>query len=579
VPLLGRPAHGSVECGQRPEKIRLQALSAFSADVSSSRHDGAGAGSLVLELKAISKRFGRTLANDSVTLTVHAGEVLGLLGENGAGKTTLMSIACGVYRPDSGQVIVDGSRRLFRSPRDALDAGVCMVHQHFSHVPTLGVTANIALSAHPRELVVKERLIRRRLEELAARYGLVIPADARVGDLSVGEQQRVEVVKALYRDPRVLILDEPTSALSYPEARDLSGVIRELAAERKAIIFISHKLDEIIEISDRIAVMRGGKLAAVVPAAAANPPMLARLMVGESATRARVGDASAAGLLGDESAVDRVRRGKPCLRSQASPRRDLLRVAGATVADARAIKLRDLDFEIQEGEIFGIVGLEGSGQRELAELVAGLRKPLQGRILLDGRDIVGVRPDQIASLGVGFIPEDRQASGLVLALTVQENLLLRPSLRAQARRWGLLNRTTAREAATQLLRAIGAETIDLEATVGLLSGGNQQRVVLARELGGDPSLIIAAEPTRGLDFAGAAAVDSALRRHKERGAAVLLISSDLDELLVMSDRIGVLHGGRLVDVVAAGSVTRESLALMIGGQAAPRTGMQERSTV
>lgn len=513
-----------------------------------------------VELQNIVKHFGRTVANDDVSLDVRRGEAIGLLGENGAGKSTLMNILSGLYPPTSGQIAIDGAARSFRSPRDALDTGICMVHQHFSQIPTLSVVENVALTQLRAGTFVQTDAVRESLRELSARYRLAVRPDARVEELSIGECQRVEILKALYHDSQVLILDEPTSVLSFTEIDELLTVLDTLVAEGKSIVFISHKLDEVLTIASRIAVMRRGRLEAFLQAGETDKHELATLMVGE---RADTGLRNATALVAGDTAAVAHARVAPDPTST-----PVVQVVNATVVEDGVERLRSVDLEVRAGEILGIAGVEGNGQRQLSELLVGLVRPATGSVTVCGQDVSRMHPEAIAELGVGYVPEDRHEHGLVMSMTAADNILLRPRIRADALRHGVLQRRRRDEIATTLLAGVNATHIQPGTPVSSLSGGNQQRVVLARELAGEPAVIVAAQPTRGLDFAATADVDQILLTHRKRGAAVVFISTNLDELLLICDRVAVLCDGEIVGVVVPAETTRRELGLLMGGQVA-----------
>jgi ABC-type uncharacterized transport system ATPase subunit len=500
-----------------------------------------------LELDGITKRFPNVVANDAISLDVQPGEIHAVLGENGAGKSTLMEIVFGFYRPDDGSIRLDGAPQEIESPRHAMDLGIGMVHQHFTLVPTLTVAENIALEERSRKPWVRLEPILERLDDLSTRYGLGVPPLEAVGHLSVGELQRVELLKALFREVRLLILDEPTALLTPLETAQLFRVMRDLAAEDRSIVFISHKLREVLEIADTISVLRNGKLQKTLPTSEADEHMLARLMVG------------------DAKSLRQVDRGpRPSIPADTS-----VKVANLVVSDRRRAVLRGLNLEIESGEILGIAGVEGNGQRELIEALVGLRRADAGAIELCGRDVTGLRPEQIAQLGIGFIPSDRQSEGLVMGLTVAENIMLRSHLRGPHTRWGFLWKRAISRKAAELARLFGVTGSAMDDRIGQLSGGNQQKVVLARELNGEPRVIVAAQPTRGLDIAAEKFVHDQLRDHRARGAAILLVSTNLDEILDLSDMVAVLFEGELVGEVPAERADRNTIGLLMAGRVPP----------
>jgi ABC-type uncharacterized transport system ATPase subunit len=498
----------------------------------------------LLELKGITKRFPGVVANDGVDFELRKGEVHALLGENGAGKSTLMNILYGLYRPDEGEIVLDGQPLEIHSPREAIDAGIGMVHQHFMLIPVMSVAENIVLEVEPRRGPFLDiRAAEERVREISERFGLAVRPEAKVEAISVGMQQRVEILKALYRGAEILILDEPTAVLTPQEAEELFAIIRSLQAEGKSIIFISHKLGEVLEIAERITVLRRGKTIETVPRAGATEAGLARLMVGREV-------------------LLRVDKGP------ASPGEPLLTVEDLRVEDERGLEaVRGLSLEVRAGEIVGIAGVDGNGQTELIEAITGLRKPESGRIVAAGEDITTGSARESLDAGVGHIPEDRQRRGLVLDFTLAENIALHDYREEPDSRWGWLypKRLVAR--ARRLLqefdvRGGGPQTLALA-----LSGGNQQKVVVAREVSRDPRILIAAQPTRGLDVGAIEFVHRRLVAERDEGRAILLISFELDEILSLSDRILVMYEGRVVGEYAP-DVTAETLGIaMIGGTA------------
>jgi ABC-type uncharacterized transport system ATPase subunit len=496
-------------------------------------------------LSGITKRFPAVVANDHIDFEAALGEVHALLGENGAGKTTLSNILTGLYRPDEGEIFLWGERVEFRSPRDAIDAGIAMVHQHFRLVAPFTVAENVVLGdqrdvggsflLHPRE-------IERRVDELSRRYGLAVEPKARIWQLSVGEQQRVEILKALYQDARILILDEPTAVLTPQEAESLFETIRALAADGRTVIFISHKLNEVKAVADRVTVLRRGTSVATVPAAGATPRSLAALMVGRDVEVGR-------------RAVERRPAGEPVLEV------DALSAQG----DRGETAVRNASITVCAGEIVGIAGVAGNGQRELAETIAGMRPLAAGLVRVRGRELRNGDPRDAIEAGVAYVPEDRLGTGVAPSLSVESNVVLKAYREPHVSRGPLLRFRRIRELAENVIERYDVRTSGPRVPAWQLSGGNLQKVVLAREFSGDPAALVAAAPTRGLDVAGIEAVHSYLREGASRGLGVLLISEDLDEILALADRIVVMYEGAVVGERAAGVATVEEIGLLMAG--------------
>jgi len=493
----------------------------------------------LVEMRKITKVFPGVVANDGIDLTVRAGEVHALLGENGAGKSTLMSILTGLYRPDSGEIYVQGERVHFRSPRDAIAAGIGMVHQHFRLVAPFTVTENVALGLKGG-IKLNLNQLAQEIAELSEKYGLKVDPFARIWQLSVGEQQRVEIVKLLYRRARVLILDEPTAVLTPQEARELYRTLRKMASEGCAVIFITHKLQEVMEAADTITILRHGKKIATVKKEETNERELARLMVGREIS-----------WTGD--------------KKQASPGRVVLEIKNLhALNDKGLLALKGINLSVSAGEILGIAGVAGNGQRELAEVIAGLRPALKGSILVEGKEIIHCDPCRVIAAGVSFIPEDRLGMGLVPNLGAVDNLLLKEYRHP---RWGkvFLNRRAARQWAQELIERFQIKLASLEAPVKMMSGGNLQRLLLAREISGQPRVLVAVYPARGLDVGATETVHRLLLEQRAAGTAILLISEDLEELFRLADRIAVLYEGEIMGIVPTEQADIEELGLMMAG--------------
>ncbi len=509
----------------------------------------------LLSMRRIRKSFGGTVANDDISIDVEAGEIRALLGENGAGKTTLMNILYGLYEADSGELFWKGRELGAHSPRESIAAGLGMVHQHFMLVPTLTVSQNVTLglksAGHP---FPDRRKLDAKLAALSRLYGLDAPPAAKVASLSLGEQQRVEILKLLYRGAELLILDEPTAVLTPREAESFLAVLKRLKAEGHAVILITHRIAEVLQAADAITVLRGGRKVAELAAAEASPEELSRLMIGREvakAGRARHGAAS-------PSATT---------RTAASPA--ALRLDSVRLSERGREKLSGISLEVHGGEILGIAGIDGNGQRELAECVLGLRRSGSGSVRFGGSSVEGKGVAARARLGLAYVPDDRHRDGLVLDMDLAENFALksldRPGLRGRL----FLNRSRLAAAAAEAIRDYGIKASGPSSGARLLSGGNQQKLILARELAGSPSIVVVSQPTRGLDVGAAEFVRERLIERRDAGAAILLISADLDEILALSDRIAVMHRGRLSESLANDEgldLTR--LGLLMAGEGA-----------
>jgi general nucleoside transport system ATP-binding protein len=496
-------------------------------------------------LRGITKRFPAVVANDGVDFEAAVGEVHALLGENGAGKTTLSNILTGLYRPDEGEIALFGKPVEFQSPRDAIDAGIAMVHQHFRLVSSFTVAENVVLGDQRdvgRTFLLQPRAIERRVEELSQRFGLAVDSRARIWQLSVGEQQRVEILKALYQDARILILDEPTAVLTPQEAEALFETIRAMVADGRTVIFISHKLNEVKAVADRVTVLRRGKSVATVSTAESTPRSLAGLMVGRELEAARRDS-------------ERGPAGEPVLEI------DELWADG----DRGESAVKDANLTVCAGEIVGVAGVAGNGQRELAETIVGMRPATAGLVRVRGRGLRNGDPRAAIAAGVAYVPEDRLGTGVAPSLSVASNVVLKAYREPHVSRGPLLRFRRIRELADRMIERYDVRTSGPHVPAWQLSGGNLQKVVLAREFAGDPAVLIAAAPTRGLDVAGIESVHSYLREAASRGLGVLLISEDLDEILVLADRVAVMYEGSVVGERDAASATAEDIGLLMAG--------------
>jgi general nucleoside transport system ATP-binding protein len=496
-------------------------------------------------LRGITKRFPAVVANDGVDFEAAEGEVHALLGENGAGKTTLSNILTGLYRPDEGEIALFGRPVEFHSPRDAIDAGIAMVHQHFRLVSPFTVAENVVLGDQRgigRTFFLRGRSIEQRVGELSRRFGLAVDPRARIWQLSVGEQQRVEILKALYQDARVLILDEPTAVLTPQEADSLFETIRAMAADGRTIIFISHKLHEVKAVADRVTVLRRGRSVATVAANEATPRSLAALMVGREVEIGRRADGRVPG----EDVV--------------------LELEGLSADGDRGYRaVTDVSFAVRGGEIVAIAGVAGNGQRELAETIAGMRPATAGTIRVRGRRLDPGDPRKAIAAGIAYVPEDRLGTGVAPGLSVASNVVLKSYREPPASRGPLLQLRRIRELAQRVMQRYDVRASSPEIPAWQLSGGNLQKVVLAREFSGKPAVLVVAAPTRGLDVAGIETVHSYLREAARQGVGVLMISEDLDEILALADRIVVLYEGAVAGERDAETATVEDLGLLMAG--------------
>lgn len=502
-----------------------------------------------VQMFGITKRFPGVLANDQVDLEVRQGEVLALLGENGAGKSTLMNVLAGMYRPDEGRILIHGKLAEQLSPRDAIANGIGMVHQHFMLVPSLTVAENVLLGLEGAPFVMNLDEVRKTIQEEAEQYSLGVDPGAYIWQLSVGEQQRVEILKLLYRGADVLILDEPTAVLTPQEAADLAETLQQMAAEGKAIIFITHKLDEVMAFSDRVTVLRKGKVAANIKTSETTREDLARLMVGRDV-------------------LFRLEK------SQCDAGDVALEVHGLCAENDKGIPaLKDVNLTICEGEILGIAGVAGNGQRELAEVITGLRSASDGSVTARGVDILNRSPRDAINAGVSHIPGDRLGMGLAPNLPVSDNLVMKAYREPPLAKGVLLSKQSMGSFVHRLIDLFSIATPGPETPARLLSGGNQQRVVLAREIEASRGIMIAVNPSRGLDVGATESVRKSLLAEREKGNAILLVSEDLDELTQLADRIAVFFEGEVMGVVDPDETTLEEIGLLMAGERSSRSAV------
>jgi len=501
----------------------------------------------VLELRGITKRFPGIVANDHVDFDLRDGEVHALLGENGAGKSTLMNILYGLYKPDEGEVFLNGKRADIDSPHAAIAAGIGMVHQHFMLIPVMTVAENIVLAAEPTKgPLLDTNAAEAKVRELAERFKFHIDPHARVEDITVGQQQRVEILKALYRNADILILDEPTAVLTPQEAVELFEILKELVAGGMSVIFISHKLNEVLDIADRITVLRRGKKVDTIDREGATEASLARMMVGRDVLLTVDKRAAATG-------------------------DSLLRVDDLHVIDDRGLEaVRGVSFDVRAGEIVAIAGVDGNGQTELIDALTGLRHPSQGRIVVAGRELTRASAHEFLQEGVGHIPEDRHRRGLVLEFSLAENLVLHDYAKAPFAKRGFLNPGRVVDSARTLLKEFDVRGGGPATPASALSGGNQQKVVIAREVARDPRVLIAAQPTRGLDVGAIEFVHRRLVEQRDEGKAVLLVSLELEEVLSLADRILVIYEGSIAGEFGPDASEEELGIAMTGGKVAAR---------
>lgn len=517
----------------------------------------------ILQLSGITKRFPGVLANDHINLHLDEGEILALLGENGAGKTTLMNILYGLYQPDEGEISVRGKPIQVHSPTDAIKAGIGMVHQHFMLVPVFTVTENVMLgeeTVKPGGFLDRPKAAKR-IRDISETYNLEVNPDLYVGDLPVGVQQRVEIIKLLYREADILIFDEPTAVLTPQEADELFEIMRSLAKQGKSIIFITHKLREVLAISDRIMVIRRGAVVGETTPAEADQNKLAAMMVGRPVNLA----------------VE---------REECRPGEVVLKVENLVMHDEiNNVAVNDVSFEIRAGEILGVAGVQGNGQTELVEAITGMKHPVSGKATLLDKDITAASPRHITEIGSAHIPEDRQRDGLVLPFPIIENLILCTYYKEPFSRGIILDQEKIEENAEALVKEFDIRTPSIFTSVGSLSGGNQQKVIIARELSRPIQFLVASQPTRGLDVGSIEFIHKRIVEKRSAGCAVLLVSPELDEVMELSDRIAVMYRGKITAILPADQVTKEQVGLLMAGvpldqalQKAPAPESHKRET-
>lgn len=507
---------------------------------------------VVLEVRGLTKRFPGVLANDHIDLKLYQGEVLGLLGENGAGKSTLMNLIYGMYKPDEGEILIKGQPVTIHDANDAIRQGIGMVHQHFQLVPVLTVTENVMLG---NEAVngpfLNRRTARARILDISERYGLAVNPDALVQDLPVGVQQRIEIIKALYRKAEILILDEPTAVLTPQEAEGLFAIMRTLTARGVSIIFISHKLKEVLHICDRVTVLRQGRVAGHADPRQSTQESLASMMVGRAV------------LLKVEKAP-------------AQPGAPVLEVSDLSVRDDRGLlAVRGLSLTVRAGEIVGIAGVQGNGQTELVEAITGLREVQHGHIRIATKDVTHVPPRKVTEAGVSHVPDDRQKHGMVAGFPVKDNLRLQSYYRAPFAFGILSNDEYINRHAGQLVQQYDVRTPGIYTAMGSLSGGNQQKAVVAREFSRQSQLLIAAQPTRGLDVGSIEFIHRQIVAMRDAGVGVLLVSTELDEILALADQIAVMFDGEIVGIVPAETAEREQIGLLMAGVRTPQAASHQ----
>ena len=497
----------------------------------------------VIEMRGITKRFGDVVANENVDLSLYPGEIHALLGENGAGKSTLMNILTGIYRPNSGEIYYHGKKVSIKSPKQAVDMGIGMVHQHFRLIPPLSVAENVFLYMPDCKNILHQKEMEAAIDACSREFRLDVDASAKVWQLSVGEQQRVEIIKLLYRGADILILDEPSAVLTAQEAEEMFKVLRRMADSGKSVIIISHKMNEVMQNADRITVLKGGRVEDTMEAGEATVDRLTRAVVG------------------DREFVPQIRSSHTCSEKV------ILSVEGLSVKNDKDLTAVDqVSLTIHEGEIFGIAGVAGNGQKELTEAVAGLRKAEQGKILLNGEDVTHLSIRRHIDRGVSFIPEDRLSTGLVPGMDLTENIILKHFGRKKFSSRGILKRKEIDKTAQEYTEKYEIKTAGIHSNVGLMSGGNQQKLLVAREVNADSSLLVASYPVRGLDIGATEAIHRILLEESEKGTAILLVSEELDELFQIADRIGVMCDGKMMAILDRDQADYDTIGRLMSGE-------------
>src|ERR687894_354940 len=510
-------------------------------------------GEPVVTIKGITIRFGEVTANNNVDFDLRKGEINALLGENGAGKTTLMSILYGLYQPQAGEIIVKGHKTSIKSPNDAMTLGIAMVHQHFLLTPPHSVTENIIVGLkESRGLFINISAAEKKIIQLSQKYGLKIDPKAKVGDLAVGEQQRVEIIKTLYRDIDILILDEPTSMLTPQEEKALFSTLQSMVRQGLSIIFITHKLREVMEVSNRVTVLRGGKVVGTVNTSETNETELAKMMVG----RPVIESIAHTGYSSNSPVVLHLKN-------------------VSALNNANVMFLKDLSLELRRGEILGIAGVDGNGQAELAEVIAGLRKVQKGEIIMDGKSTTALSPGEIRELGLAYVPQDRLNTGLILEYSISENLILDRWYFEKYSGRVFLKNDEIKKFAEKAVSEFQIKTPGINVPVNSLSGGNLQKVLMARELARNPKVLVVHNPTRGLDIGATHYIHEQLIKQRDAGVGVLMISLDLDEILTVADRIAVIYEGKIMAVMDAKDADVDYIGLLMGGKLSPDYSKKE----